>query len=126
MSNSVPNIIAASIAVAFIGFFTGPLFATVCPSPFWYSPTAATDCPQGISMSSKLFPPESHSTAIVFVLAVAQLGAGLFPTITGVIAAKAGVHVLQPILTAILASTVVSWLLVPRPKATANASLHQE
>ena len=25
----VPNIIAASIAVSFVGFFTGPLFATV-------------------------------------------------------------------------------------------------
>lgn len=25
----VPNIIAASIAISFFGFFTGPLFATV-------------------------------------------------------------------------------------------------
>lgn len=96
------------------------------PVPILVLTIASTDYSKGISLSSKLFPPESHSTAIVFVLAVAQLGAGLFPTITGVIAAKAGVHVLQPILTAILASTVVSWLLVPRPKTTANASLHQE
>lgn len=30
---SVPNIIAASIAISFVGFFMGPLFATVTFSP---------------------------------------------------------------------------------------------
>ncbi|KAL7920399.1 MFS general substrate transporter [Trichoderma austrokoningii] len=104
----VPNIIAASIAVSFIGFFTGPLFAT------------------GISVGSKLFPPEIKSTALPLVFVFAQMGGSLFPIITGVVSANAGVKVLQPILVALLATTAVTWLLVPLPKATPNAALHQE
>ncbi|PTB62001.1 MFS general substrate transporter [Trichoderma citrinoviride] len=103
----VPNIIAASIAVSFIGFFTGPLF------------------PTGISLGSKLFPSEIHSTALPLVFVFAQLGGSLFPIITGVVSADAGVKVLQPMLIALLAITAISWLLVPAPK-TSNAELHQE
>ncbi|TFA99680.1 Bypass of stop codon protein 6 [Trichoderma ghanense] len=103
----VPNIIAASIAVSFIGFFTGPLF------------------PTGISLGSKLFPSEIHSTALPLVFVFAQLGGSLFPIITGVVSADAGVKVLQPMLIALLTITAISWLLVPSPK-TSNAELHQE
>ncbi|KAL7792550.1 MFS general substrate transporter [Trichoderma ceciliae] len=102
----VPNIIAASIAVSFIGFFTGPLFAT------------------GISLGSKLFPPDIHSTALALVFVFAQMGGSLFPIITGVVSSNAGVFVLQPILVALLATTAISWLLVP--KSTSNIALHQE
>ncbi|KAL7952017.1 MFS general substrate transporter [Trichoderma barbatum] len=104
----VPNIIAASIAVSFIGFFTGPLF------------------PTGISLGSKLFPPDIHSTALPLVFVFAQMGGSVFPIITGVVSANAGVKVLQPILIALLTTTAVSWLLVPSPKSTPNAALHQE
>lgn len=104
----VPNIIAASVAISLIGFFTGPLFAT------------------GISLGSKLFPHEIHSTALAFVFVFAQMGGSLFPVATGVIASRVGVGVLQPILVGILTATAVSWLLVPRPKSTPDAALHQE
>ncbi|KAK1248878.1 hypothetical protein MKX08_007098 [Trichoderma sp. CBMAI-0020] len=104
----VPNIIAASIAVSFMGVFTGPLFAS------------------GMSLASKLFPPTIRATALPFVFVLAQLGGCLFPIITGVVSANAGVKVLQPILVALLATTAVTWLLVPSPKATPNAALHQE
>ncbi|KID64751.1 Major facilitator superfamily domain, general substrate transporter, partial [Metarhizium brunneum ARSEF 3297] len=104
----VPNIIAASIAVSFIGFFTGPLFAT------------------GISLGSKLFPRHIHSTALALVFVSAQMGGSLFPVITGVVSSNAGVQVLQPILVGLLAATAISWLCVPRPKDSAHAGLHQE
>ncbi|KID84527.1 Major facilitator superfamily domain, general substrate transporter [Metarhizium guizhouense ARSEF 977] len=104
----VPNIIAASIAVSFIGFFTGPLFAT------------------GISLGSKLFPRHIHSTALALVFVSAQMGGSLFPVITGVVSSNAGVQVLQPILVGLLAATPISWLCVPRPKDSAHAGLHQE
>ncbi|KAL6806418.1 MFS general substrate transporter [Trichoderma sp. SZMC 28013] len=104
----VPNIIAASIAVSLIGFFTGPLF------------------PTGISLGSKLFSPDIHSTALPLVFVFAQMGGSLFPIITGVVSADAGVKVLQPILVALLATTAVTWLLVPSPKSTSNNALHQE
>jgi fucose permease len=81
---------------------------------------------QGVSIGTKLFPPELHSTALAFVFVFAQMGGSLFPIITGVIASSAGVHVLQPILTGLLTATAISWLLVPRPKTEQNAALHQE
>ncbi|KAH6605541.1 MSF permease [Trichoderma cornu-damae] len=115
----VPNIVAASIAVSFIGFFTGPLFATL----IFASSNPAT---KGISLGSKLFPPEIHSTALALVFVFAQMGGSLFPIITGAVSANAGVAVLQPILVALLAATAVSWLLVPSPKSIPNTSLHQE
>ncbi|KAJ3947594.1 hypothetical protein N0V92_013202 [Colletotrichum tropicale] len=104
----VPNIIAASVAISFFGFFSGPFFAT------------------GISVGSKLFPPELQSTALSFVFVFGQIGGSLFPVITGVLASRVGVSVLQPVLVALIAGTGVSWLLVPKPKDSTNTALHQE
>ncbi|KAL0935608.1 glucose and galactose transporter [Colletotrichum truncatum] len=104
----VPNIIAASVAICFFGFFSGPFFAT------------------GISVGSRLFPPEVQSTALSFVFVFGQVGGSLFPVITGVIASRIGVSVLQPVLVALLAGTGISWLLVPKPKESSNNALHQE
>ncbi|KAF3799735.1 Bypass of stop codon protein 6 [Colletotrichum gloeosporioides] len=104
----VPNIIAASVAISFFGFFSGPFFAT------------------GISVGSKLFPPELQSTALSFVFVFGQIGGSLFPVITGVLASSVGVSVLQPVLVALIAGTGVSWLLVPKPKDSTNTALHQE
>ncbi|KAK5994777.1 Bypass of stop codon 6-like protein [Cladobotryum mycophilum] len=105
----VPNIIAASIAVSFIGFFTGPLFQTV----------------RHLTRIQAL-PPDLHSTALALVFVFAQMGGSLFPVITGVVSANAGVTVLQPILVALLAATTVTWMLVPKPKSLGNTALHQE
>ena len=132
MLGSVPNIIAASVAISLYGFFNGPLFATVKlythPShPHAPSLTQLTaDNPQGISVASKLFHPDSRSTALAFVFVFAQLGGSLFPIITGVIASAAGVKVMQPILISLLGATGLSWLVVPRPKTSGNTALHQE
>lgn len=81
---------------------------------------------QGISLGSKLFPEELHSTALALVFVFAQMGGSVFPVITGLVSSHAGVKVMQPILVGLLAATSISWLLVPRPKSTGNAGLHQE
>lgn len=81
---------------------------------------------QGISVGSKLFSPRIHSTALAFVFVFAQLGGSLFPIVTGLIAAHAGVSVLQPVLCALLGATAISWLFVPRPKESDNTALHRE
>ncbi|KAL2139674.1 hypothetical protein VTI28DRAFT_4874 [Corynascus sepedonium] len=104
----VPNIIAASIAVSFLGFFSGPFFAT------------------GISVASKLFPPAIHATALAFLFVIGQIGGSVFPIVTGVLATHEGVKVLQPILVALFACTALTWLCIPAPKSTANTALHQE
>ncbi|KAK2809474.1 hypothetical protein FQN50_003742 [Emmonsiellopsis sp. PD_5] len=91
----VPNIIVAAIAISLIGFFSGPFFAT------------------GVSVSSKLFTPETRSSAIAFIFVLGQTGGAIFPALTGVIAARAGVHVLQPIVVALFVATGVSWMVLP-------------
>lgn len=45
---------------------------------------------------------------------VAQAGAAIFPSLTGVIAGKAGVQVLQPIVLAQLVVATIFWAFVPR------------
>ncbi|OOQ82673.1 putative MFS transporter [Penicillium brasilianum] len=91
----VPNIITEAVAVSLLGFFSGPFFAT------------------GISVGSKIFPPEIASSAIAFVFVLGQIGGSIFPAITGVIAAQVGVKVLQPILVGLFAAAGISWLFLP-------------
>ncbi|KAK2740520.1 hypothetical protein FQN55_008863 [Onygenales sp. PD_40] len=67
----------------------------------------------GISVSSKLFTPETRSSAIAFIFVLGQIGGAVFPALTGVIAARAGVHVLQPIVVALFVATGVSWVVLP-------------
>lgn len=51
-----------------------------------------------------------------FSATMGQAGSAAFPFMTGAIAAKAGVKVLQPMLVGLLAGMVVLWLLLPRMK----------
>lgn len=45
---------------------------------------------------------------------VAQAGAAIFPSLTGVIAGKSGVQVLQPIVLALLVVATIFWAFVPK------------
>ncbi|KAK6541389.1 hypothetical protein TWF694_007202 [Orbilia ellipsospora] len=92
----VPNIPTNIVAISLVGFFSGPFFAT------------------GISVGSKLFPKRLQATSLGLVFALAQAGGSLFPALTGVIAGKAGVQVLQPIMIALLVATAISWWMVPK------------
>ena len=47
---------------------------------------------------------------------LAQAGGALFPALTGVIASRSGVQVLQPILVGLIVAMGVSWALVPQVK----------
>ncbi|KAI0977375.1 major facilitator superfamily domain-containing protein [Xylaria arbuscula] len=91
-----PSIIGSAIALSFIGFFSGPFFAT------------------GMSVASKLFPRESRPAALGFIFVLAQAGGAIFPSITGLIAASAGVAVLQPIVFVLFVVGGVIWWLVPK------------
>ncbi|KAK4201883.1 major facilitator superfamily domain-containing protein [Triangularia verruculosa] len=95
----VPNIIAASVAISFLGFFLGPFFATA------------------ISVGTRIFPPDIRPTALSFLFVFAQLGGSLFPIITGVMGARLGVSVMQPVLVALISATGIVWLFVPQSQA---------
>jgi fucose permease len=92
----VPSIIAGAVTISLLGFFSGPFFAT------------------GISVGSKLFPQHVRHSALAIVFVIGQIGGSVFPAITGVIAASAGVRVLQPILVALIVLTGLTWLCLPR------------
>ncbi|KAI1132001.1 MFS general substrate transporter [Nemania abortiva] len=91
-----PSIVGSAIALSFIGFFSGPFFAT------------------GMSVASKLFPRESQPAALGFIFVLAQAGGAIFPSITGLIATSAGVAVLQPIVLALFVVGGIAWWLVPK------------
>jgi hypothetical protein len=45
---------------------------------------------------------------------VAQAGGSIFPAITGVIASRAGVGILQPILVGLIVAMGCAWAMVPK------------
>lgn len=92
----VPSIIAGAVAISLLGFFSGPAFAT------------------GVSYGSKIFPGHIRHSALAVVFVTGQIGGSIFPAITGIIAARAGVKVLQPILVGLIGGTGVTWLCLPR------------
>jgi len=67
-----------------------------------------------MSVGSKLFDKRIQPTALGFVFVLAQAGGALFPALTGVIASRAGVKVMQPILVGLIVATGIAWVLVPK------------
>lgn len=92
----VPQFIVSAIAVAFLGFFLGPMF------------------PGGVMMAAKLLPKHIHVSALGFAMALGGTGGTVFPFAIGAIAAKRGVNVLQPIILALIAVVAMIWLSFPR------------
>ncbi|KAK4494372.1 hypothetical protein PRZ48_014670 [Zasmidium cellare] len=92
----VPQFYVSAVAVAFQGFFLGPLF-----------PAAVVAC-------TKLLPKHLHVSSIGFAAAFGGSGGALFPYAVGAIAQAKGVKVLQPIVLALLAVIWLLWLMLPR------------
>ncbi len=92
----VQSVIADAVVVSLMGFLLGPYFAA------------------GISVGTKLLPRDIHAPALSLIFVIGQAGGTLFPVITGVVASKAGVSVLQPILIGLIVAMGVSWAIVPR------------
>jgi len=92
----VPQFIVSAVAIAFVGFFIGPLF------------------PSAVIMATKLLPVELHVAAIGFSAAFGGIGAAVLPFAVGAIVQARGVQTLQPIILAALCVLLGTWLLLPR------------
>jgi fucose permease len=92
----VPQFYVSAVAVAFQGFFLGPLF------------------PAAVVAATKLLPRHLHVSAIGFAAAFGGSGAAIFPFAVGAIAQAKGVQVLQPIILALLVVIMGLWLGLPR------------
>ncbi|KAF4460681.1 major facilitator superfamily transporter [Fusarium albosuccineum] len=92
----VPQFIVSAVAVAFLGFFLGPMF------------------PGAVMVTAKLLPAKIHVSAIGFAMAMGGTGGTVFPFAIGAIASHKGVAVLQPIILALIAVVAMVWLSFPR------------
>ncbi|KAK7433386.1 hypothetical protein QQZ08_000326 [Neonectria magnoliae] len=92
----VPQFYVSAVAVAFQGFFLGPLFPGV------------------VLVASKLLPRHQHVVVIGFAAALGGCGAAILPFAVGVLAQVAGVQVLQPIILSLLGVLLLLWWALPR------------
>lgn len=92
----VPQFYVSAVAVAFQGFFLGPLF------------------PAAIVAATKLLPRHLHVSSIGFAAAFGGTGAAIFPFAVGAIAQNKGVGVLQPFALGLLGAILAVWLFLPR------------
>lgn len=99
----VPNIIGSATALSLMGFFSGSFI------------------PVGISIASKLFPRKIRSAALGVIFVLAQAGGAVFPSVTGLVAQRASVSVLQPIVLALLVLAGIFWWTIPKvPEDTSD------
>ncbi|KAH8897273.1 MFS general substrate transporter [Thozetella sp. PMI_491] len=96
----VPQFVVSAVAVAFLGFFLGPLF------------------PGAVMVTAKLLPKHIHVSAIGFAMALGGTGGTVFPFIIGAIASSRGVSVLQPVILALMAMVAIVWFSFPQIKKT--------
>lgn len=94
----IPNLIASAVMISLLGFLIGTFY------------------PVGVEVLVKALPEDLHVPSMGFVASVGQAGGAGFPFVTGAIAAKKGVGVLQPILVGLLVAMMVVWWVVPRGK----------
>lgn len=54
------------------------------------------------------------------------MGGAFFPIVTGSLALRYSVGVLQPMLVVLFACMTISWMVIPKVKQANNAALHHE
>ncbi|MCJ1425767.1 hypothetical protein MMC29_003667 [Sticta canariensis] len=91
----VPNFFASAVAVAFVGFFLGPLF------------------PASVVAATKVLPPHLHVGSIGFSAAFGMTGAAILPFAVGAVAQARGVFVLMPIVLSMLVLDGCIWCTLP-------------
>lgn len=67
-----------------------------------------------MSVASRILPREVQSSALGLIFVTAQAGGAIFPSLIGVIAARAGVKALQPIVAGLIVLMGLAWALVPK------------
>ncbi|CAE6389121.1 unnamed protein product [Rhizoctonia solani] len=91
----VPDVIGNAVAVSFVGVLLGPMIPIV------------------MKVTSGLVPKRVLTGCIGWIASSGQVGSAVFPFMTGALAQKHGVKVLQPVLVGMIGSLIVLWALVP-------------
>ncbi|RDX49324.1 MFS general substrate transporter [Lentinus brumalis] len=91
----VPSLVGGAVAVAGVGMLLGPMYPLV------------------MSHTRRVFPPYLLSGCIGWIAAIGQSGSAFLPFVTGALASKVGIKVLQPVVVSMMAVMVGVWALVP-------------
>ncbi|KAJ7050402.1 MFS general substrate transporter [Mycena amicta] len=100
----VPSLIGGAIAIAFVGFMSGPLY------------------PLALNRATKLFPAHLLTPAMGWMAAIATVGGAIIPFIAGAISSRAGIKSLQPVIVAGMVVMLILWTLVPKAVPVGGAT----
>ncbi|KZO93807.1 MFS general substrate transporter [Calocera viscosa TUFC12733] len=93
----VPSIVGDAIAVSMMGLLLGPFYPLI------------------VGAGQKMFPPELLTGCIGWIASFGQAGSAVFPFLTGALAQKYGITVLQPVLVAMIVAEAAIWVVIPMP-----------
>ncbi|KAH8918360.1 MFS general substrate transporter [Atractiella rhizophila] len=94
----VPNLEGNAVAVAFVGLAMGPLY------------------PNATNLALNRLPRALHTGTVTFMAALGKTGGALFPFLTGALAQRFSVNVLQPMMVIIFVLMVCVWAVAPTPR----------
>ncbi|KAI6106938.1 major facilitator superfamily domain-containing protein [Pisolithus croceorrhizus] len=91
----VPSLVGGAIAVSMIGILLGPMY------------------PIAMNHARRVLPRWLLTVSIGWIAGCGQAGSALLPFMTGAIASKSGIGILQPLLVSMMAFMTSIWILVP-------------
>ncbi|KAH7913474.1 major facilitator superfamily domain-containing protein [Hygrophoropsis aurantiaca] len=92
----VPSLVAGAVAVSFVGVLLGPTY------------------PLAMNHAGRVLPPWLLTGSIGWIGGIGTAGAAFFPFLTGVLASKVGIQVLQPLIVAMMVLMALVWIMVPK------------
>lgn len=104
----VPNFIGNAIAIALVGFIIVGHSLMQVPSHI-----QGPIYPVLVSVTTKLVPRDLHDTSVAFLAAFGQGGSAAFPFLTGALAQRFSVSVLEPLVVALFVALMINWFLIP-------------
>ncbi|KAM5543017.1 hypothetical protein V8D89_003401 [Ganoderma adspersum] len=91
----VPSLIGGAVAVSFVGMLLGPMYPLV------------------MNHARQVLPPWLLTGCIGWIAGFGQAGSAFLPFVTGALASKVGIKVLQPLVVSMMGLMVGVWALVP-------------
>lgn len=91
----VPSLVGGAVAVSVIGILLGPMY------------------PIAMNHAGRVLPRWLLTGSIGWIAGCGQAGSALLPFMTGAIASKSGIVILQPLLVSMMAFMMSIWILVP-------------
>ncbi|KIJ67634.1 hypothetical protein HYDPIDRAFT_127803 [Hydnomerulius pinastri MD-312] len=92
----VPSLVAGAVAVSVVGVFLGPFY------------------PLAMNHAGRVLPRWLLTGSIGWIGGIGTAGSAFFPFLTGVLANKEGIKVLQPLVVAMMSAMAIIWMMVPK------------